>query len=239
MRADSEERELQRNDQEGAFNVPDARHQGRLTRPVLVTLTLATGVLLGLILFVGLAHVAVSSTSALWHHFAAMLTGPSTSIDVSSPAIVERIRKLSRLETVVYSMDKIVEGERESPVLPNFLVGDKLLLIAHGEVVAGVDLGQLQPGDVSVNGDAVRIHLPNAQVLSTRIDNTRTHVYSRTTGVMVTADPTLESKVREAAEQQIGQAAIADGILDRAHQNAQASVSTLLYGLGFHNVEVD
>ena len=37
-------------------------------------------------------------------------------------------------------MDKIVQGERQSQIFPAFLTGDKLLLITHGEVIAGVDL---------------------------------------------------------------------------------------------------
>jgi len=198
--------------------------------------TLATGILFGILLFAAFAHFA--GRSSLWNHLTSVLTGRTTSIDTSAPAVVERIRKLSRLETVVYSLDKIVEGDREFPVLPSFLTGDKLLLIAHGEVIAGIDLSQLQSSDVTVRGDTVSIHIPAPQVLSTRIDNQRTRVYSRLTGLLVPPDPNLESVVRQAAEQQITQAAIADGILDKARQNAQASITALLYGLGFHTVQV-
>jgi hypothetical protein len=198
--------------------------------------TLTLGVVLGILLFAVFAHVA---RGGLWNRVASLLTGRSTRIDVSSPTVVERIRQLSRLETVVYSLDKIVEGERQSAYLPNFLVGEKLLLVANGEVLAGVDLSQLKPGDVTVKGDAVEVRLPAAQVLSTRIDNARTHVYSRETGLLVNADLNLESEVRQAAEQQIAQAALDDGILDKARQNARTSVTALLYGLGFHTVDVE
>ena len=135
-------------------------------------------------------------------------------------------------------MDKIVEGERESAYLPNFLVGEKLLLIAHGDVTAGVDLAELKPGDVWVHGDSVTVRLPQPQILSTRIDNARTRIYSRTTGVLVTADPNLETQVRQAAEDQITKSALADGILDRAGENARSNVSALLAGLGFKKVDV-
>jgi hypothetical protein len=170
---------------------------------------------------------------------AGALIGRSTRIDVSSPAVVEKIRKLSRLETVIYSIDKIVEGERQSLLLPNFLAGEKLLLVAHGEVIAGVDLGELKDGDVSVNGDRVRVRLPKAAVFTTRVDNKRTRVYSRMTGLLVSADPNLETEVRQAAEQQIGEAAVADGILDKAGANARTSVTALLYELGFRSVVVE
>lgn len=197
--------------------------------------TLAVGIVLGFLVLSAFAHVA---KTGLWNRIAGYMTGRRTSIDDSSPAVVEKIRQLSRLETVVYSLDKIVEGERQSAYMPDFLVGDKLLLVAHGEVIAGVDLGQLKTGDVSVKGDAVQVRLPAPQVLTTRIDNGRTRVYSRTTGLLVNADLNLESQVRQAAEQQITQAALSDGILDIARQNARTSVTALLYGLGFHTVDV-
>ena len=52
-----------------------------------------------------------------------------------------KIRQLNRLETVNYSIDKIVEGERASILWPDFLVGDKIILVAHGE--GGHHRGQL------------------------------------------------------------------------------------------------
>jgi hypothetical protein len=197
--------------------------------------TFAAGAALGFLLLAVLAHFA---QTGLWNQIAGYITGRSTRIDLSSPSVVEKIRQLSRLETVVYSLDKIVDGERQSPYLPDFLVGDKLLLVAHGEVIAGVDLGQLKPNDVSVHGDTAQVRLPAPQVLTTRIDNQQTRIYSRTTGLLVAPDRNLESEVRLAAEQQITQAALADGILDKASQNARTSVTALLYGLGFHKVDV-
>ena len=207
----------------------------RISRRLVSLGTLAVGIVLGFLLLSAFAHVA---QTGLWSRLAGYVTGRSTSIDASSTAVVEKIRQLSRLETVVYSLDKIVEGDRQSAYLPDFLVGDKLLLVAHGEFIAGVDLGQLKAGDVWVKGDAVHVRLPAPQVLTTRIDNGRTKVYSRTTGLLVNADLNLESQVRLAAEQQITQAALSDGILLKARQNAQTSVSALLYGLGFHTVDV-
>ncbi len=200
-------------------------------------LLLIFGVLVGFALLSYLGRVVPTGTGLL-HRMADFVLGRTTSIDTSSAAVVERIRKLNRLETVVYSIDKIVEGQRENSLIPHFLIGDKLLLIAHGEVIAGIDLSQLQASDVSVSGDRVSIKLPAPMVLSTRLDNARTKVYSRDTGVFVTADPNLESEVRKAAEEQIGQAAVADGILDKAKANAQASLTAALYGLGFKTVDV-
>jgi Protein of unknown function (DUF4230) len=197
---------------------------------------LLLGVLLGWVLLSMFSHTAKVGA---WNRLASMMTGRSTRVDTSTPAVVEKIRQLSRLETVDYSIDKVVEGSRQNPYLPNFLVGDKLLLVAHGDVIAGVDLSQLQAADVAVNGSHVQVRLPEAQVLSTRLDNAHTRVYSRMTGLLVDADPNLESEVRRAAEDQFTQAALADGVLEKARQNARASVTALLRGLGFQQVDVE
>jgi len=203
-------------------------------RPLWILLgTLAAGLVAGFLAFALAAHVVHGG----W--FSHVTGGRPTTVDASSPAVVDRIRQLNRLETVEYSLDKIVVGQKQSAYLPDFLVGEKLLLVAHGEVIAGVDLSQLKLGDVTVSGDAVHVRLPEALVLTTRLDNDRTHVYSRDTGLLVNADLNLESEVRAAAEKQITQAALDDGILDKAHQNARTSVTALLYGLGFRTVDVE
>ena len=197
------------------------------------------GLALGLVVGIGVVSLAGHlATAGPWSLLVEHLTGRANRFNVSSPTVVEKIRQLSRLETVEYSLDKIVEGDRQSPVLPDFLAGDKLLLVAHGEVIAGIDLGLLKASDVVVSGESVRMRLPAAQILTTRIDNARTRVSSRSTGLLVPADPNLESQVRELAEQQITQAALDDGILKMAHQNACSSITTLLYGLGFRQVDV-
>jgi hypothetical protein len=159
-------------------------------------------------------------------------------INVDQPTVVQQVQKLQRLETVNYTMDKIISGEHANQYLPKFLAGDRLLLIVHGEAVAGINLATLQANDVTVHGDSVSIHLPNAEVFSTRIDNAKTRVYSRDTGLFSTPDPNLETQVREEAERQLGQAALQDGILASAAENAKTTITGLLHGFGFRDVEI-
>lgn len=153
------------------------------------------------------------------------------------PTVVRQIQQLQRLETVRYTMDKIISAERDNQYLPKFLVSDRLLLVVHGEVIGGVDLNELQPNDVTVHGRKVSLHLPKAAVLVTRLDSARTRVYSRDTGLFSSPDPNLESEVREEAERQLQQAAQQDGILKTAQENAQNAITSILKGLGFEQVE--
>jgi hypothetical protein len=179
------------------------------------------------------------SGRALLSQMLSAVTGRTVSIDVSQPTVVDRIQRLQRLETVVYTVDKLVTGAKENPLLPDFLTGDRLLMMVHGEVVAGIDFSNLKPDDVRVDGKQVRLHLPAAQVFSTRLDSAKTRVYSRQTGLLVATDPNLETQVRQEAERQLQDAALADGILRTAQQNAASTISSLLQGLGFEKIDFD
>lgn len=198
--------------------------------------SLFLGILLGILSF---AVFAREAKTGAWDRLAAIITGRSLSIDTSLPTVVNKIQRLQRLETVSYSLDKIVEGNRQSSVLPDFLVGDQLLLVVHGESIAGIDLSQLKTSDVQIHGRDIQVHLPAPQIFVTSLDNAKTRVYSRTTGLLVPEDPNLESEVRAEAQQQIQAAALADGILKTASKNASAAVTTLLLGLGFEHVAIN
>jgi len=197
------------------------------------------GTLLGAVLTVVLVGALVwLSTGFGLFHLISNLRGERTQINVDQPTVVRQIQQLQRLETVSYTMDKIISGEHGNAYLPKFLAGDRLLLVVHGEVVAGINLAGVQPGDVLIHGQKISIRLPAAEVFSTRIDNARTRVYSRDTGLFSSPDPNLESEVREEAERQLLQAALQDGILKTATDNARNTVSGMLKGFGFHDVEL-
>lgn len=162
-------------------------------------------------------------------------------IDTSRPSVVSQIQRLQRLETVVFGMDKIVVGERESKYLPKFFAGDRLLLIVFGEVTAGIDLNKVQIGDVDVDpeGPAIRLKIPPPEIFSTRVDNERTRVYSRETGLFSSVDPDLETDVRREAERQVREGAVEGGIIDTARSNARETLTAFLQGLGFAQVTVE
>lgn len=213
---------------------PPPAHDRRRAKAPAIVLALLLGVIAGaaaLVFFVRRATVGE------WNDVATRLTGRPLRIDSSQPTVVARIQRLARLETVSYTMDKVVEGDREGRILPDFLTGDKLLLIAHGHAIAGVDLGQLRSGDLAITGRTVRVHLPAAQIFTVSLDNENTRVYSRETGLLVPADPNLESEVRAQAEQDLRQSALAAGILKTAHDNTCVTLKSLLLGLGFAEVE--
>jgi hypothetical protein len=204
-------------------------------------LALVAGLLAGVAFAGSLGWLMLSRNSgrALLSHVWSAVTGRTLSIDVSQPTVVDRIQRLQRLETVVYTMDKLVTGAKENPIFPDFLAGDRLLMMVHGDVVAGIDFSNLKPGDVRVDDKQVRLRLPASQVFSTRLDSAKTRVYSRQTGLLVPTDPNLETQVRQEAERELQAAALADGILQTAQQNAASTIISLLQGLGFETIEFE
>jgi Protein of unknown function (DUF4230) len=207
----------------------------------------SSGTLVVVLLSLVLGAVALGvflrhATTGIMARVAAAITGRTVTFDTSVPAVVQKIQRLSRLETVVYSIDIVVEGSKSSVVLPDLLAGDRILLVVHGQSIAGIDLAQLKAEDVRISdkdgGQSIHVTLPPSKLFLTSIDNQHTRVYVRSTGLLVPADPNLETDTRAKAEQQLQASALADGILDTASKNARATITTLLYGLGFKQVDV-
>jgi hypothetical protein len=206
----------------------------------------SSGTLVGVLFALALGAVAAGAfvhyaRVGLAGHLATLITGRPLTI-VSAPDVVEKIQRLNRLETVVYSLDTVVEGSESVSMIPDALAGDRILMIVHGQTIAGIDMSQLKPDSVQITdgpaGRSIRLSLPPSQVFTTSLDNQKTRVYSRETGVFVKADPNLESQVRAKAQDQLQQAALTDGILDAASKNAHATVTAMLEGLGFSHVDV-
>lgn len=201
-------------------------------------LGLASGILIGVLAALLLVLLAGRAQSGLMDKLWSTITGRKTTI-ISQGAVVQRIQRLQRMETVVYNMDKIVTGQKETLLLPDFLAGDKMLLVVHGQVIAGIDFEQLRAADIQITGKEIHLKLPAPRILVTRIDNARTRVYSRTTGLLVPMDPNLESQVRQQAEGELLEEAGRSGILTTARQNARTTLTSFLLGMGFEKVEVE
>jgi hypothetical protein len=198
---------------------------------------LILGIVLGLLVaLLAVPAVARHVGTSMRNRISLAFLGRHDAIDISQPTVIASIQRLARLESVVYTMDKVVEGDRTSQYLPDILTGDKLLMVVHGQAVAGVDLSQVKASNVLIDGRSVIISMPPAQLLSVSLDNSKTRVYSRITGLLVPADPNLESEVREKAETDLRQSALDSGILTTAQGNARATLTTMLHSLGFQQI---
>lgn len=165
----------------------------------------------------------------------AEVLNPTPTILPDPITVIEQVRTLARLETIQYSVEKVITAESgQGPF--GFLFGDKLLLVAHGVVIAGIDLSQMDPKDVSVQQGVLYVKLPPAEIFLATLDNNKSYIFSRDTGLLTKGNINLETTARQAAEAEISKAAIDDGILNQAQQNGENYLYRLFRSLGFKDV---
>lgn len=152
--------------------------------------------------------------------------------------IVHQVNDLARLETASYELEKLVTAESNSDILWGAL-GETLIFVAHGKVVAGIDFAEMSPDSLHVvDPDTVMVQLPPAQIFDDLpvLDNQKSYVADRDTGILARANPELETQVRRVAEQEILAAAQESEILETANINGQTFILNFMQGLGFENV---
>jgi len=162
----------------------------------------------------------------------AQIIATPTPVIITGAAVVQRIQQLSRLETAEYTIERVIDVSQGSnfPVIGDWLAGDELLLIAHGNVVAGVDLSGLTPDAVTVSADGrtITVRLPPAEIFRAGLDSQKTRVYSRNRGVFAPDNKDLETLARQRAEQEILAAACEDGIMQKATDAAEVAITQFL-----------
>ena len=149
--------------------------------------------------------------------------------------IIHEVRSLARLETIQYSMEKVITAETSQGPF-GFLFGDRLLLVAHGYVIAGIDLSKLTPEDLSTKNGVLYVNLPEPEIFVATLDNSKTYVYDRDKGLLTKGDLQLEAGAREIAEQEIKKSAIEDGILGIAEQNAESFLYNFIKHFGYNEI---
>jgi len=160
---------------------------------------------------------------------------PTPTVLPDPVTIVSKVRTLARLETIQYSIEKVITAETGQGLFGS-LFGDRLLFVAHGVVIAGVDLEKLSPQDLQVQNGVLYVRLPVPEVFIATLDNDKSYVYNRETGLLTKGDINLETAARRAAEDEIKRGAIEDGILNQARQNAKNYLERLLGSIGFPEV---
>jgi hypothetical protein len=182
------------------------------------------------------AKVAKSVTEPVGD-FVRQLVAEATPVIIPNPVVIVReIRSLARLETTSYAFQDVIQIERNNDLLWGAF-GESLLFVAFGDVIAGVDLAKLGPDDLQVTGpDSVIVHLPQAEIFVTDLDNQSSYVADRDIGLFTNANTELETTVRREAEARMLEAAHNNGILDQAQEEAEGFIRSFLGGLGFTSI---
>lgn len=150
----------------------------------------------------------------------------------NTATVVQQIQTLSDLVTVKYVLEK-VEILNDA----KWYGENRVLLLAHGIVKAGIDLKKISPGDVMVSDKKIFIHLPPPQITDAYLDDKKTRVIDETTGLFREFNKDLQQTARQNAVSDIRRAARNNGILKDADDRAKLELSLFLREAGFNQVE--
>ena len=148
---------------------------------------------------------------------------------------INEVRALARLETIQYSIEKVITAETGQGTF-DFLFGDRMLFVAHGVVIAGIDMEKVGPDQLRLENGVLYVTLPPAEIFVATLDNQKSYVYDRETGFLNKGVQDLETLARQSAEDEIRKAALDDGILQQAQTNAENYLFRFFQSLGYDNV---
>jgi hypothetical protein len=157
----------------------------------------------------------------------------------TTPVVVQQIQSLSELVTVKYVLEKVVAYDDPKFFADLIPLGEnKLILLAHGVVKAGVDLSRLNGNDISVSDGKISLTIPPAILTDAYLDEKHTQVLDRQTGLLRQFDKNLERTARQYALAEIQRGARHAGIEEEANQRARDQLTGLLKVLGYREVEI-
>ena len=160
------------------------------------------------------------------------MMNPTPTIIPDPVTYINEIRALARLETIQYSIEKVITAEVGQGTF-GFAFGDKLLFVAHGIVIAGIDMEKLQPADMRLDNGVLYVRLPPTEIFIATLDNEKSYVYDRETGLLTKGFVDLETLARQTAEDEIRKAALEDGILVQGQKNAESYLLKFFTALGY------
>ena len=161
---------------------------------------------------------------------------PPTPAIVVLPAVIDQIKPLGQLHTASYFLSTVVDTQMPIGVLNQI---QRVLLVACGQVDAGIDLAKLEPQNIITSGDKVVIRLPEAELFTSQLFDDRkcTYVVMREEGILLPPNTALETAAREAAVANFRETALANGLLDQARVNAEGELRRLLTMLGYRDIQ--
>jgi hypothetical protein len=203
-------------------------------------------------------RAAVAGFLAVAASVAAVVAGPNLLADLnpfgtetrdrSQPALLRSLQRLSEYRAARANLQQIVDIEEDAKLVPSFVKGERVVMVAVGEVDATVDFRRVGPRSLRVSDDRreVVITLPAARLAPARLDLARSRVIDHDRGLIDRTGDMLgdggadeERQLLLAAQRKLDAAATADrDLLPTAERNTAQMLRRLARGLGFERVTV-
>ena len=162
----------------------------------------------------------------------------------NSPVTIESIRDMNRYVAAEGEFQVIVDIQQSRDNIPEFLYGERTVLVAVGRVDASVDSSQIADDDLEVSGTSVRLTLPPPSLSTPALDTERSYVLAHEAGVANRIADVFGGRqvdqmaLFHQAEQQITGAAEQSDLSARAQTNTTKMLTTLFNRLGYDRVTI-
>lgn len=165
--------------------------------------------------------------------------------DRSGPALMKALSDLKEFHGSSADYQQVVKIDKDRKFVPGFVAGSSTTFLATGSVDGVIDFSRLDPSAVVISGKAVTITLPHAYLGPARLNAAQSHVLDRNRGVVDRAAAALgdggtDDAYWKAGQTKIAAAAASDpAVLQRAEDNARATLTSLATSLGYESVTVE
>ena len=167
--------------------------------------------------------------------------------DRSQPVLLQSMRDLSRYVAADGTFQVIVDLQENKENVPDFLLNQRTLFVGSGTVESYVDFGQIASGNLTVDEEkkTVTLKLPPPQQGQAALDMERSYVVAEERGLFnrigdaFRSDADQQQRVYQMAQQRITEAARASGLDQRARENTEKMLQSLLGRLGYTTVTVE
>jgi hypothetical protein len=160
--------------------------------------------------------------------------------------LLQSMRDLSRYVAADGTFQVIVDLQEHKENIPEFLVNQRTLFVGSGSVEAYVDFSSLTEGAIVVDEatKTAKVTLPAPQLSQAALDMERSYVVAEERGLLnrigdaFAEDPNQQQRVYLEAQKRITEAARGSGLDQRARENTQKMLESLLARLGYTSITV-
>ncbi len=148
---------------------------------------------------------------------------------------------MGSLASIEFNDSVVVERERERSGIGGVLLGkDRVVLMAVGRVVMGIDLGQIGRKDMKIEGTKITVRVPHASVIAVELlpdksrifDSQRSWLFSQYEGLEVEALDEARAKLLANARNNAGMQELAENM-------ARLQLADLLRKAGYTDVVIE
>jgi hypothetical protein len=171
----------------------------------------------------------------------------SRTVDRSQPPLLVQLTDLSEYHASSANFQVLIDLEKDTKYVPDFISGQRSLMVAAGTVDASVDFTALKDENVVVSdgGDTITITLPPPYIDDVVLDHDNTYVESRQRGLLdrvggvFAGNPNNDQPLYQAATDKLHEAASNSELRSLAEKNTRTMLESLMTSAGFEEVVVN